>query len=123
MAVGSRLPALKGKALRMKAGAAKPEEVAVVGFDDSPIAVTVRPMLTTVRQPIQAMGREMAELLLRQISDPVRAPSRVIFPTELVVRESSTPRGAGVTGEPSDRAAVSSQGADWAARHGGSAGR
>jgi len=106
----------------LDAGRHVPEEVAVVGFDDSPIAVTVRPMLTTVRQPIQAMGREMAELLLRQISDPVRAPSRVIFPTELVVRESSAPRGAGVTGEPSDRVLVRSLEARPPTHHAGSAG-
>ena len=75
----------------LDAGRRVPEHVAVVGFDDSPVAMTVRPTLTTVRQPIGAMGRELAELLMRQISDPVGAPSRVIFPTELVVRESSTP--------------------------------
>jgi DNA-binding LacI/PurR family transcriptional regulator len=75
----------------LDAGRRVPEHVAMVGFDDSPVAVTVRPTLTTVRQPIGAMGRELAELLMRQISDPVGAPSRVIFPTELVVRESSTP--------------------------------
>ena len=74
------------------AGRRIPDDVAIVGFDDSPVATTVRPTLTTVRQPIGAMGREMAELLLRQISDPVGAPSRVVFPTELVVRESSTGR-------------------------------
>ena len=66
-----------------------PEDVAVVGFDDSPIAVSVRPALTTVRQPIAAMGRELADLLMRQISSPAGAPRRVIFPTELIVRESS----------------------------------
>ena len=46
----------------------------MVGFDDSPVAVTVRPALTTVRQPIQAMGREMARLLMRQITDPGGRP-------------------------------------------------
>jgi DNA-binding LacI/PurR family transcriptional regulator len=82
----------------LDAGRRVPEDVAVVGFDDSPAAVNVRPALTTVRQPIQAMGREMARLLMRQISDPVGAPSRVIFPTELVVRESSAPHSAASTG-------------------------
>jgi DNA-binding LacI/PurR family transcriptional regulator len=66
-----------------------PADVAVVGFDDSPVAVSLRPALTTVRQPIAAMGREMARLLMRQINEPGGAPSRVIFPTELIVRESS----------------------------------
>jgi DNA-binding LacI/PurR family transcriptional regulator len=66
-----------------------PEDVAVVGFDDSPIALTTRPQLTTVRQPIEAMGREMARLLLHRIDHPGDAPSQVVFATELVVRGSS----------------------------------
>jgi len=107
----------------LDAGRHVPEEVAVVGFDDSPIAVTVRPMLTTVRQPIQAMGREMAELLLRQISDPMRAPSRVIFPTELVIRESSAPRGVAWIGEPPDRASARTPEALPTTHHVASAGR
>jgi DNA-binding LacI/PurR family transcriptional regulator len=95
----------------LDSGRRVPEDVAVVGFDDSPIAVTVRPALTTVRQPIAAMGRELAALLLRQIADPEEAPTRVIFPTELVVRESSAARTAGSTGGPIARNEVPSPGA------------
>lgn len=69
-----------------------PADVAVVGFDDSELAVTTRPTLTTVRQPIEAMGREMARLVARRIDNGADSPSQVVFPTELVVRESS---GAG----------------------------
>jgi DNA-binding LacI/PurR family transcriptional regulator len=94
----------------LDAGRRVPEDVAVVGFDDSPVAMTVRPTLTTVRQPIGAMGRELAELLMRQISDPAGSPSRVIFPTELVVRESSA-RVAGTAGEPAARNEFASPGA------------
>jgi len=71
------------------AGRRVPEDVAIVGFDDSSVATTTRPTLTTIRQPIEAMGREMARLLLRRIDDPDDAPLQVVFPTELVVRESS----------------------------------
>lgn len=74
----------------LDAGRRVPEDVAVVGFDDTPIATTIRPALTTVRQPIEAMGREMARLLLRQIEGPDDAPSQVVFGTQLVTRESST---------------------------------
>lgn len=81
----------------LDAGRRVPGDVAVVGFDDSPIAMTVRPALTTVRQPITTMGRELADLLMRQISSPTGVPRRVVFPTELVVRESSAP-AAGRTG-------------------------
>jgi len=101
------------------AGRGVPEDVAVVGFDDSPVASTIRPTLTTVRQPIVAMGRQMAELLLRQIGDREGAPSRVIFPTELVVRESSAaaaPEGDGRLG----RADVLPSGAAMATRPGAS---
>jgi DNA-binding LacI/PurR family transcriptional regulator len=75
-----------------------PDDVAIVGFDDSPVATSVRPALTTVRQPIVAMGREMARLLVRQIADPGGAPSRVIFPTELIVRDSSAARSVAAFG-------------------------
>ncbi len=71
------------------AGRRIPEDVAVIGFDDTPIARTTRPTLSTVRQPIEAMGREMARLLLQRIDDPAEAPSHVIFSTELVLREST----------------------------------
>jgi DNA-binding LacI/PurR family transcriptional regulator len=71
------------------AGRKVPDDVSVVGFDDTQVAVTSRPQLTTVRQPIEAMGREMARLLLRRIDDPDDSPTQVVFPTELVVRESS----------------------------------
>ncbi len=82
----------------LDAGRRVPDDVAIVGFDDSPVATSVRPALTTVRQPIVAMGREMARLLMRQIADPEGAPSRVIFPTELVVRDSSAPRPPAAAG-------------------------
>lgn len=71
------------------AGRRIPEDVAVVGFDDTVAATSVQPPLTTIRQPIEAMGREMAVLLLRRIADPGDAPSHVVFPTELVVRAST----------------------------------
>jgi len=66
-----------------------PRDVSVVGFDDTQVALATRPRLTTVRQPIEAMGREMANLLLRRIEHGAAAPSQVVFPTELVIRESS----------------------------------
>lgn len=66
-----------------------PEDVAVVGFDDSPVALTTRPELSTVRQPIEAMGRELSRLLLHRIDRPGDALSQVVFATELVVRGSS----------------------------------
>jgi DNA-binding LacI/PurR family transcriptional regulator len=69
-----------------------PQDVAVVGFDDSPVALLTRPTLSTIRQPTIAMGREMARLVLERIGHPDEAARQVVFATELVVRESSGPR-------------------------------
>jgi DNA-binding LacI/PurR family transcriptional regulator len=64
-----------------------PEDVAVGGFDDSSIATSTRPALTTVRQPFQRITREMVRLLLEQIAG--QPPAAAILPTELVVRAST----------------------------------
>lgn len=85
MAIG----ALKG--LR-QAGLGVPEDVAVVGFDDVPLAVVMEPALTTVRQPIEELGRKAVEMLLSLLGEgdsPLTAPRRIILPTTLVVRASS----------------------------------
>jgi DNA-binding LacI/PurR family transcriptional regulator len=68
-----------------EAGRRVPDDVAVVGYDDDPVAASSTPPLTSVRQPIEEMGREMARLLL----DTTHAPRRVILTTELQVRLSS----------------------------------
>lgn len=82
MAMGA-LSALQAAARRV------PEDVAVVGFDDSPLAAQAHPPLSSVRQPIEEMGREMARLLIRMAASRDRAARRVILATELVVRASS----------------------------------
>jgi DNA-binding LacI/PurR family transcriptional regulator len=77
-----------------------PEDVAVVGFDDSPTAGTTRPRLSSIRQPIEEMGRETVNVLMREIAEPDKAPRHVIFPTELVVRESTVgTSGIGAVGQ------------------------
>ena len=53
-----------------EAGLRIPEDVAVVGYDGIPVGMTTRPLLTTMRQPIEAMGCEMARLLLERIDQP-----------------------------------------------------
>jgi DNA-binding LacI/PurR family transcriptional regulator len=87
----SDLMALGALAALEASGRSVPGDVAVVGFDDSPLAVAARPPLTSVRQPIEEMGREMTRLLLRSIRGRDDAPRRVILDTSLVVRESSAP--------------------------------
>ncbi|MGW8354486.1 LacI family DNA-binding transcriptional regulator [Streptomyces wedmorensis] len=74
-----------------EAGRRVPEDVALVGVDDSAVARHMDPPLTSVRQPIEEMGRAMARVLLQEIadpSDPDDQPRRML-PTELVVRASS----------------------------------
>ncbi|MEU4564247.1 LacI family DNA-binding transcriptional regulator [Actinoplanes sp. NPDC023936] len=66
-----------------------PQDVAVVGFDDSSAALECRPPLTTVRQPVEEMAAEMAALLLAHIDTPTRSPRSVIFQPTLVIRASA----------------------------------
>ncbi|NJP50769.1 LacI family transcriptional regulator [Streptomyces sp. SBST2-5] len=78
-----------------EAGRTIPGDVALVGYDDSAIARHMDPQLTSVRQPIEEMGRSMIDLLLTEIADRRPAVSRglerrhVVLPTELVERSSS----------------------------------
>jgi DNA-binding LacI/PurR family transcriptional regulator len=71
------------------AGRRVPEDVAVIGFDDFPLAQRTTPRLTTVRQPIEAIGRAMVRLLLEEMEEGAVAWRHVILRTELVVREST----------------------------------
>lgn len=66
-----------------------PEDLSVVGFDDVPQAAMAHPSLTTVRQPMQQMGRSAVNTLLALLAG-IEAVSPVItFPCELIVREST----------------------------------
>lgn len=81
MALGA-LDALRSRGRRV------PDDVAVVGFDDSELARSSDPPLTTVRQPVEDMGHAMARLLLDQL-DTGAPPAGVVLHTELVVRRST----------------------------------
>ncbi|MEO1498738.1 MAG: LacI family DNA-binding transcriptional regulator [Planctomycetota bacterium] len=65
-----------------------PEDLKVVGFDDTRIAQLTRPRLTTVRVPKSDMGAAAIELLCARLSEPKRPSTKVTLETELVVRES-----------------------------------
>jgi LacI family transcriptional regulator len=84
MAVGA-LKAIREDGLRV------PHDVALVGFDDLPLASAVQPPLTTVRQPIERLGSMAADLLLNRLENPPegQAPAHhIVLPTKLIVRES-----------------------------------
>jgi DNA-binding LacI/PurR family transcriptional regulator len=65
-----------------------PEDVALVGFDDLPPAKYSSPPLTTIRQPIMRLGYKAVEMLLDITECENQTPQRMVFDTELVIRES-----------------------------------
>lgn len=66
-----------------------PDDVAVVGFDDIPMAEHTEPPLTTVHQPTRQMGEAAARLLLSRLGGTAAPERPVVLPTELVVRHSA----------------------------------
>ncbi|MEV7975123.1 LacI family DNA-binding transcriptional regulator [Streptomyces sp. NPDC086519] len=92
---GSDVMAAGARQVLRVAGRRIPEDVALVGYDDSAIARHMDPPLTSVRQPIEEMGRAMIDLLLAEIADrrpaAARGPERrhAVLPTALVTRASS----------------------------------
>ncbi|GAA0367069.1 LacI family DNA-binding transcriptional regulator [Microbispora corallina] len=80
-----------------RAGRRVPDDVSVVGYDDSALMTCVDPPLTTVRQPIEAMGRAAVELLLSQMEGAAVATGELLFEPELVVRSSTGRVGVAVS--------------------------
>lgn len=87
--VASDLMALGALAVLAERGLRVPQDIAVVGFDDSVAAVEARPPLTTVQQPIEEMARALTLTLLDRIAAPERPVTSQIFAPRLVIRESS----------------------------------
>lgn len=84
-------------------GLSVPGDVSVVGFDDSPLIAFTDPPLTTIRQPVAAMGQAAVNALLEEIGGTPAPHSEFVFLPELVVRGStaSVPGGSGsATGVP-----------------------
>lgn len=74
-----------------------PEDISVVGYDDSAFMNCTEPPLTTMRQPIEAMGRAAVELLVTQIQGGSVTPGELLFEPELVVRGSTAQAPSGTT--------------------------
>ena len=85
--VASDLMALGALDALERAGRSVPGDVAVIGFDDSPSAVSARPALSTVRQPFKRICEEMVRLLLALLDG--QEPAAVILPGQLVLRETA----------------------------------
>ena len=87
--VANDLMALGALLALRDAGRRIPDDVAVVGFDDSSAAVAASPALTTVRHPLEDMAAESARLLLSRIEDASMRVSSVIYEPTLVIRQSA----------------------------------
>jgi DNA-binding LacI/PurR family transcriptional regulator len=74
-----------------RSGLDVPGDLSVVGFDDSALMVCTDPPLTTVRQPIEAMGRAAVAQLLSQVGGTQVSSEELLFEPELVVRASTGP--------------------------------
>ncbi|MCJ8009373.1 LacI family DNA-binding transcriptional regulator [Lederbergia wuyishanensis] len=73
-----------------KMGLKIPDDIAVIGFDDQPIAEVIEPALTTIRQPINDIGTKTMEIMVNLLSNEHYTTEKVYeLPLELIVRESS----------------------------------
>ncbi len=86
MAMGA-MEAIHQRGLRV------PDDISLVGFDDIESAQWVMPPLTTFRQPMRQIGAKAAELLIEQVETGKREREVVLFPAELIVRQSVAPPG------------------------------
>lgn len=72
-------------------GLSVPGDISVIGYDDSAVMACTDPPLTTVRQPIDAMGQAVVTLLIGQVGGGAAAVDELFFEPELVVRASTGP--------------------------------
>jgi DNA-binding LacI/PurR family transcriptional regulator len=85
--IASDLMARGALTVLARSGIRVPDDIAIIGFDDSPVATSVSPQLTTMRQPSFAQGERMADVLMDLLAG--RDPQHVtVLDTELVVRDS-----------------------------------
>jgi DNA-binding LacI/PurR family transcriptional regulator len=73
----------------IQAGRRIPDDVAVIGFDDSRFALQTTPPLSSIRQDFEELGYESVHVLMRHIAEPLEAPRQVRLKTKLIVREST----------------------------------
>jgi DNA-binding LacI/PurR family transcriptional regulator len=88
---GSDLIALGAVRAARRSGLRVPDQVSVVGYDDSSLMSCTDPPLSTVRQPIEAMGRAAVAMLVGQIDGATVTADELLFEPELVVRGSTGP--------------------------------
>ena len=75
--------------LLLDRGLTVPGDVAVIGYDDNPLAAIHRPPLSTIRQDLDDAGRLLSRTVFQVIDDPATEPYDQVLPVQLVVRETS----------------------------------
>lgn len=91
--VASDTVALGAKAALCEFGFRVPDDVALIGFDDLPIAKHLDPPLSTVRVPAINLARKACEILIRQLDGEHPSNRRLLLETELIIRGSSGSNG------------------------------
>ena len=86
---GSDLMALGAIRAARARGLDVPADISVVGYDDSPLIAFTDPPLTTVRQPVQAMGHAAVSALVAEINGVRGTRTELLFHPELIVRGST----------------------------------
>jgi alanine racemase len=86
---GSDLMALGAIRAARRRGLRVPRDVSVVGYDDSPLIAFTEPPMTTLRQPVAAMGAAAVRTLVDEINGHPSPRSEYVFSPELVVRGST----------------------------------
>lgn len=66
-----------------------PDELSIVGFDDTVLSTICEPPLTTIAQPIDEMGKKVVELLIEEIEKKKESKQRVVLSPKLIVRNST----------------------------------
>ncbi len=92
--VANDFAALGAMAALRRAGVRVPDEMSIVGYNDSQLAGRSQPPLTTLRVPLQEMGRVAADTLIKRLTGEAgvaHSPVQVVLPVELVVRGSTAP--------------------------------
>ncbi|MNR43837.1 HTH-type transcriptional regulator DegA [compost metagenome] len=67
-----------------------PEDISVIGFDNTILASVTDPPLTTIAQPIEPMGKQVVDLLISELKKKSQAKQRVVMRPELIIRQSTS---------------------------------
>lgn len=70
-------------------GVRVPEDIAIIGFDDQPLAQLVSPKLTTIKQPVDQLGGKAMEIIIEKLNDADSPIEHYELPIELIIRQST----------------------------------